>query len=107
MKKLVYSRIFVALLVGVSAYAVEDFTMKDPAPKYRPSKPVSYEDSYHIAGVSWNNDRAIASEESLNLPSVEPKEEAHEPKPWLYKVDQVELEKRVLIPKIKFFKLRF
>lgn len=94
MKKISLFSTFVALLVGVSAYAVEDFTMKDPAPKYRPSKPVSYEDSYHIAGVSWNNDRAIASEESREPSSVEPvKEEQHEPKPWLHKVDKVDTDK--------------
>jgi hypothetical protein len=75
-------------MVQAAPYSSPDVRVGDPSPAYRPTKGVSYEDSYHIAGVAWTNDRAIASEaEEVRKPSsVEPEKEVqHEPKPWLHK----------------------
>lgn len=67
-------------------YNAPDVRVGDTSPKYRPTKPVMYEDSYHIAGVSWGNDRTIASEsEAEREPSSVPVAEPKEPTPWLHK----------------------
>ncbi len=65
------------------AYKSADIKIKEKAPSYHPTKGVSYEDSYHIAGDSWANDRAIASEKEDRKPSSV--EDKYEPQPWSYK----------------------
>lgn len=72
------------------SYIAPDVGGLDKSPSYHPAKGVSYEDSYHIAGVSWNNERTIASQESEREPSSVPapvKEDPKDPKPWLIKME--------------------
>lgn len=76
----------IALLVSglvhaAGSYNAPDIRVGDTSPAYRPTKGVSYEDSYHIAGVSWyNNERNVASEPEDRKPSSV--ETPDQPQPW-------------------------
>ena len=94
MTKLTLGMTLLALAICSSAYAgiysAPDVGVQDKSPSYHPTKGVSYEDSYHIAGVSWNNERSIASQESDREPSsvvLPTKDEPKDPKPWLIKTE--------------------
>jgi hypothetical protein len=75
-------------LAHAAEYANPDVDVRDRSPAYRPSKGVSYEDSYHITGVADSKtERAIASEDTDREPSSASDETktTTSPKPWLTK----------------------
>jgi hypothetical protein len=76
-------------MVNAASYVSPMLDKVDASPKYMPTKTTAYDDTYHIAGASWSNDRAIASEETDREPSSidAPKEVPMEPKPWLHKYE--------------------
>ena len=68
-------------IVYAGSYNAPDIKVGDTSPAFRATKGVSYEDSYHIAGVSWyNNERNVASEPEKREPSSV--DSPDQPTPW-------------------------
>ena len=99
MKNIKFGCALLALLlckiVNAASYTAPNIDFPHSNPKYVPSRESEAQDSYHMSGVTWDTDRAIASEvdpnsdrgpSSLEKPVVTPPEDkSYEPKTWSYK----------------------